>query len=89
MARDAVSVQLVPPDGTIVRNGLRVRLAPGVGEGSLVDEYFWDVKTPLLGDEVRDELLRTVNRDALAAFVRALPVARVRPKGSELSCHDV
>ena len=41
MPNNSGRVQLVHPDGTIVRRGLRVRVAPGVGDGAVADEYFW------------------------------------------------
>lgn len=80
MPNNSVRVQLVHPDGTIVRRGLRVRVAPGVGDGSVADEYFWGEVTPLDGDAARDAVLSAVRRPAVRAFVRSLPVARAVPR---------
>ena len=45
-----IRVQYVGNDGTYVLDGHRVRSAPGNGDGSLRDEYFWDIRTPIAGD---------------------------------------
>lgn len=80
MSSSSVRVQLVHPDGTIVRKGLRVRVAPGVGDGSAADEYVWGEITPLDGDAARDAVLSAVRGPAVRAFVRSLPVARFVPR---------
>lgn len=80
MPNDSVRVRLVRPDGTIVRRGVRVRVAPGVGDGSVADEYVWDEITPLDGDAARDVVLAAVHTPAVRAFVQSLPVARFVPR---------
>lgn len=80
MPNDTVTVRLVRADGTIVRKGLRVRVAPGIGDGSVTDEYFWGEITPLDGEAVRDTILESVRNPAVRAFVRLLPVVRTVPR---------
>lgn len=74
-----IRVQFVGQDGCYRLRGVRVRCAPGYGDGSLEDEYLWGLVTPLAGDEARRAVLSCIADPELAAFVRSLPVARLEP----------
>ena len=75
----AIEVRYVARDGTLRRGGIRVRAAPGHGDGSLSDDYLWGEITPLDGDRALQSILDTVKNERLRAFVRSLPVARTVP----------
>ena len=63
-------------DGTFVRDGVRVRAAPGNGAGSLEDEYFWDVRTPLADEDARKTVCSLISSRELIDFVMSLPAGR-------------
>jgi hypothetical protein len=80
----AINVQFVGRDGCYVLGDVRVRCAPGHGEGSLRDEHGRAVLTPLGGDSDRELVLECVGGDEeLARFVEGLPVARLEPPGED------
>ena len=71
-----IIVQFVRADGTCDIEGVRCRIAPGNGFGSLADEFRRGVATPVL-EPHEDELLRGVSDPALRRFAARLPVARL------------
>jgi|GEM_PF-3040543 len=72
-----IYVQYVLADGTFKRQGIRVRCAPGNGDGSIWDEFKRGVLTPLDGDQAKTDMLRMVSRPEVKAYIERLPIARV------------
>ncbi len=72
-----ISVQFVDQDGCYVQQGIRVRAAPGHGQGSLSDEMTKGIMTPLDSEETREALCK--GNPEKSAFIRSLPSARIVP----------
>lgn len=72
-----VTVRFVSIDGCYYWHGVRVRAASGHGVGSLSDEVTRGIVTPLDSEDTRKALCRA--RSDIAAYVLALPTARIVP----------
>ena len=71
--------EVCDPDGCTNLLGVRVRTAPGVGEGSLYDEMSKGIMTPLKSEEDRQEILKIMENKETRDFVLGLPVAQAIP----------
>lgn len=75
-----IEIQFVAADGTyLMANGMRVRCAPGNGEGSLSDEMVRGVRTPFDAEPSRKICLELVTGREVG-FVRSLPSVKLVPK---------
>ncbi len=72
-------IQYVGKDGTFTKNGLRLRIGPGNGKGSLYEEYPLGICTPLDGDRGLKLVLSCIYEEKLRAFIGSLPIARAMP----------
>ncbi|SFI90826.1 hypothetical protein [Albimonas pacifica] len=73
-----VYVQFIGEDGCYMMAGVRVRCAPGNGDGSLWDEARRGVVTPLAEEGDREVVAALAGPD-LRPFVEKLPVAKAIP----------
>ena len=71
-----IIIQFVERDGCYKRAGVRVRCAPGNGDGSLYDEMERGIKTPLGGEGGLTKLLECISSAETVAFIRTLPIAK-------------
>lgn len=74
-------IRFVAPDGCYSLDGMRVRVASGYGEGSLVDEISKGTVTPLDTEKLRADLYKASTHQEAQDFIISLPHVRRAPCG--------
>lgn len=75
-----MKVQFIDHDGCYLLQGIRVRVAPGNGPGSIDDEFERGVTTPLASEKDRKMCSDLASRMDMRKFINSLPVAKLVPR---------